>query len=303
VKNVNFEIQGGKTLALVGESGSGKSMTALTIMGLIQSWNSYSNPQIEGEIEFTTKYGGTVRLDKLTEKEFDKIRGKDLTMIFQEPLSALNPVVTVGKQIAEVIMTHEKMRSADVSQRVIELLEAVGIPDPANRYYYFPHQFSGGQLQRIIIAMAIACDTSCLIADEPTTALDVTIQAQILELLKNLQRERKMGILLITHDFGVVSEFADYVAVMYEGQIVEYAAVKQVFTNPHHPYTRLLISSIPTLETTPGIRLPSKKDFMSEKGKPPGFRIFDPARKSVGAFEQVAVGHYVSAAFMREVYA
>ncbi|MCL1853423.1 MAG: ABC transporter ATP-binding protein [Peptococcaceae bacterium] len=303
VEQVNFEIQRGETLALVGESGSGKSMTALSIMGLLQSWNSYLHPLIEGEVEFTPKHGKTIRLDKLTEKEFDRIRGKDLTMIFQEPLSVLNPVVSVGKQIAEVILAHEKIRPADVICRVIDLMESVGIPDPAGRYNAFPHQFSGGQLQRITIAMAIACDTSCLIADEPTTALDVTIQAQILDLLKKLQQDRKMGILLITHDFGVVSEFADNVAVMYAGHIVEYAAAHQIFSSPRHPYTRLLISSIPTLETIPGKRLPTKDDFLSARGSAAGSRIFDPQHKLAATFDQVAAGHYVSTAFMREACA
>ena len=195
-------------------------------------------------------------------KEYDKIRGNDLSIIFQEPLTALNPVVSVGKQIVEVILAHEKMSYEKAAARAVELLNQVEIPDAANRFDSFPHQFSGGQLQRIMIAMAIACNPTCLIADEPTTALDVTIQKQILSLLKKLQKENNMSILIITHDLAVVSEFADKVAVMYDGTIMEYGMVDKIFRTPEHPYTKLLLSSIPTLDTVPGSRLLTKEDYV-----------------------------------------
>ena len=262
VKNVNFEIGKGETFALVGESGSGKSMTALSIMGLLQSWNSYLDTEITGNVEFAGKNGRYYNLTSMKDKEYDKIRGNDLSIIFQEPLTALNPVVSVGKQIVEVILAHEKMSYEKAAARAVELLNQVEIPDAANRFDSFPHQFSGGQLQRIMIAMAIACNPTCLIADEPTTALDVTIQKQILSLLKKLQKENNMSILIITHDLAVVSEFADKVAVMYDGTIMEYGMVDKIFRTPEHPYTKLLLSSIPTLDTVPGSRLLTKEDYV-----------------------------------------
>lgn len=262
VKNVNFDIKRGETFALVGESGSGKSMTALCVMGLLQSWNSYLKPEITGSIDFTGKDGKHYELTDLKDKEYDKIRGNDISIIFQEPLTALNPVVAIGEQIVEVIQAHEKMSREKAVERAIELLAQVEIPEPENRFYSFPHQFSGGQLQRIMIAMAIACNPTCLIADEPTTALDVTIQKQILKLLKNLQKEYGMSIFIITHDLAVVSEFADKVAVMYAGNIVEFGAVDKIFKKPEHPYTELLLKSILTLDTVPGTRLFTKEDLL-----------------------------------------
>lgn len=260
VKNVNFEIKRGETFALVGESGSGKSMTALGVMGLLRSWNSYLDTEITGSIDFAGKDGKHYELTQLDEKGYDKLRGNDISMIFQEPLTALNPVVAVGKQIMEVILAHEKMSREQAKERAIELLEQVEIPSAEERFHYFPHQFSGGQLQRIMIAMAIACNPTCLIADEPTTALDVTIQKQILKLLKKLQKENNMSIFIITHDLAVVSEFADKVAVMYAGNIVEFGTVEQIFRHPEHPYTELLMKSIPTLDTIPGTRLLTKDE-------------------------------------------
>lgn len=301
VEKISFEIQRGETLALVGESGSGKSMTALSIMGLLQSWNSYLKPKIGGEIAFTAKDGTNYRLNELSDKQYDRLRGNDLSMIFQEPLTALNPVVPIGKQLCEVILAHRKMKKAEAMDRALALLKEVNIPDAENRLSSFPHQFSGGQLQRIMIAMAIAGDTACLIADEPTTALDVTVQDQILNLLERLQREKQMAMLLITHDLGVVSQFANRVAVMYAGRIVEHGRVDQIFQNPVHPYTKLLIESIPTLETVPGERLLTKKDFLSELGKSRGELIFCPENGSYSPMEAVEEGHYVSAAFTREV--
>lgn len=252
VKDVSFEIKRGETYALVGESGSGKSMTALCIMGLLQSWNSYRNPVISGNIELRTKDGRLHELTRLRDQEYDRIRGNDLGIIFQEPLTALNPVTSVGRQIAEVILAHEKLSEKRAEEKALGLLKQVEIPNAEKRFHAFPHQFSGGQLQRIVIAMAIACNPTCLIADEPTTALDVTVQKQILTLLKKLQIEYGMAILMITHDLAVVSEFADKVAVMYSGQIVETGTVRQIFQKPAQPYTRMLISSIPTLDIIPG---------------------------------------------------
>ncbi len=287
VQNVNFEIHKGETMALVGESGSGKSLTALSIMGLLQSWNSYLNPVIDGSIEFTGKDGQHYNIHQMSDKEFNKIRGKDLSIIFQEPLTSLNPVVSIGSQICEVILTHAKVTKKQAKAKVISLLQKVGIPDAENRLSAFPHQFSGGQLQRIMIAMAIACNPACLIADEPTTALDVTIQDQILNLLVDLQREQDLAILLISHDLGIVSQFADKVAVMYAGKIVEYGEVNQIFTQPIHPYTQMLIQSIPTLDMVPGERLMTKKDFVSEKGKRRGELIFDPTNRDDYPFQQI----------------
>lgn len=301
VERVTFDIHMGESLALVGESGSGKSMTALSIMGLLQSWNSQLKPEIEGSIDFTAKDGRTYALTSMNDKEYDQIRGNDLSIIFQEPLYALNPVISIGRQVIEVILAHEKISKSDASRRAVSLLEKVGIPDAASRMNAFPHQFSGGQLQRIMIAMAIACDTTCLIADEPTTALDVTIQKQILNLLKELQHERQMSILLISHDLGVVSQFADKVAVMYAGNILEYGYVKQIFENPIHPYTRLLLKSIPTLDTDPTVRLLTKKDFLSDHDKNPGELVFDPKNRGSFQMNVIEEGHYASEAFIREV--
>lgn len=301
VEKVNFEIYKGETLALVGESGSGKSLTALAIMGLLQSWNSYLKPIIEGQIEFTGKGRKKYQLHQLNDKQYDLIRGNDLSMIFQEPLTSLNPVVSIGSQLCEVILTHKKVTKQEALTQAISLLKKVDIPDAENRLNSFPHQFSGGQLQRIIIAMAIACQPRCLIADEPTTALDVTIQDQILKLLRDLQQEQELAILLITHDLGVVSQFADKVAVMYSGNIVEFGNVEQIFSKPVHPYTKMLIQSIPTLETIPGERLQTKQDFLSEKGKRRGELIFDPHNRSDTSFRQIQIGHHVSNAFTKEI--
>ena len=260
VKKVDFEIKSGETFALVGESGSGKSMTALCVMGLLQSWNSYLKTEISGSIDFVDKDGKHHELTELSDREYDRLRGNDISIIFQEPLTALNPVVSVGKQIMEVILSHERVSGEEAAERAVALLEQVEIPNAKERFYSFPHQFSGGQLQRIMIAMAIACKPRCLIADEPTTALDVTIQKQILKLLKKLQKENNMSIFIITHDLAVVSEFADKVAVMYAGNIVEFGSVDKIFANPEHPYTQMLLKSIPTLDTVPGTRLYTKED-------------------------------------------
>jgi oligopeptide/dipeptide ABC transporter ATP-binding protein len=242
VDGVSFEVHAGRTLAVVGESGSGKSVTALSILRLV--------PQPPGRI-----VGGSVRfrgreLLSASPREMRAIRGKEISMIFQEPMTSLNPVFTCGEQIIETLVLHERIARAAARQRAIQMLELVGIPSPAQRVDEYPHQMSGGMRQRVMIAMALACHPSVLIADEPTTALDVTIQAQILELLKRLQSELGMAVILITHDLGVVAETADHVAVMYAGRVVEYCDVRSAFRRPLHPYTAGLQASLPKLGAT-----------------------------------------------------
>jgi len=239
VSQVNFTINKGETLALVGESGCGKSVTSLSIMRLI----SNSVGKIDGKIIFKDK-----DFIQLTEKEMRSIRGKDVSMIFQEPMTSLNPVHRIGKQISEVLKLHTDASGDELKRQTVDILKKVGIPRPEKIVSEYPHQLSGGMRQRIIIAMAMACNPSLLIADEPTTALDVTIQAQILDLMNDLKTNYDTAILLITHDLGVVAEMADRVMVMYYGQIVEEAHVKTIFKNPQHPYTIGLLNSIPSLE-------------------------------------------------------
>ncbi len=241
VRGVTFELEKGETLAIVGESGSGKSVTSKALMGLIP------NPPGKisgGEILFE----GT-DLTKLSEKEMQKVRGKDIAMIFQDPMTSLNPTMTVGAQVMEGLIKHQKMDKADARQRAIELLDLVGIPFPENRVKQYPHQFSGGMRQRVVIAIALACNPKLLIADEPTTALDVTIQAQIIELMKEIQQKMESSIIFITHDLGVVANVADRVAVMYAGKIVEIGTVDDIFYNPQHPYTWGLLASMPSLDS------------------------------------------------------
>ncbi len=245
VNGVNFDVYKGKTVGIVGESGSGKSVTALAIMGLIP------NPPgrvANGQILFNGK-----SLLNLEPGDMRKIRGNKIAMIFQEPMTSLNPVFTIGNQIEEVLELHQAhLSSKERNLKAIEMLRLVGIPSPEKRVQEYPHQLSGGMRQRVMIAIALSCEPDVLIADEPTTALDVTIQAQILELMKKLQKELGMGIILITHDLGVVAETCDDVAVMYCGQIVESADVKTLFRHPRHPYTKGLIDSIPSFDSTTG---------------------------------------------------
>ena len=240
IRGVNLKLQKGETLALVGESGSGKSVTAKSVMKLL------SNNAVvkEGAIIFK----GENILEK-SERDMQSIRGKKIAMIFQDPMTSLDPTMKIGKQITEVIIKHEKASKEEADKRAEELLELVGIPNAKERMKQYPHQFSGGQRQRIVIAIALACNPDVLIADEPTTALDVTIQAQILELLKELQQQFQMAIIFITHDLGVVANVADRVAVMYAGKVVEVGTVDEVFYNPQHPYTWGLLRSMPTLHT------------------------------------------------------
>lgn len=240
VDGVSFTINEGETVGIVGESGSGKSVTALSIMRLLP--HRISNI-VDGKIFFKGK-----DLVNLREKDMRKIRGNDIAMIFQEPMTSLNPSYTIGSQIGEVMRLHMKLSKKEAEKRCIELLEKVGIPRAEKIVNDYPHQLSGGMRQRVMIAMAIACDPKLIIADEPTTALDVTIQAQILELIQQMKQEKNMSILIITHDLGVVSEVCDRVIVMYAGRIVEEANVRTLFESPSHPYTIGLIESMPSLE-------------------------------------------------------
>lgn len=261
VDGVTYSIKPGETLGVVGESGSGKSVTALSILQLL--------PMPPGKFE-----GGRImfrgeNLLEASEERMREIRGNDIAMIFQEPMTALNPVFTVGNQIGETVMLHQGLDAEAARARSIDMLRRVGIPAPETRVDEYPHQLSGGMRQRVMIAMAMACDPALLIADEPTTALDVTIQAQILDLIKELQAEQGMSVLLITHDLGVVAETAHHVAVMYAGRVVEYASAEELFNHPRHPYTIGLLRSLPDLAvagerlvTIPGM-VPSATRFPS----------------------------------------
>lgn len=291
VRGVGFDLHKGETLAIVGESGSGKSVTAKAVMGLLAG-NSIHD-------------GGTIMFEgqdimMLNEREIHKIRGSKISMIFQDPMSSLNPISRVGRQITETLILKLKMPKSKAKKRAIELMSEVGIPDPEKRYYQYPFQFSGGMRQRIVIAIALANDAKVLICDEPTTALDVTIQAQILELINRIKKERGLSIIFITHDLGVVANIADRVAVMYAGKIVEYGTVDEIFYNSKHPYTWALLASMPTAETKedrldaiPGtppnlietLDNPLKGDLFAERNKyamkidleeePPFFKVSD----------------------------
>ena len=240
VDGVSFSIRKGKTLGIVGESGCGKSVTSMSILRLIPA---HSGKIASGEILF-----GGKELTKLSEKEIRHIRGNEIAMIFQDSMTGLNPVMTIGKQLVETITAHNKMDKKDAWARAEEMLKKVGIPSPAQRLKEYPHQLSGGMRQRVMIAMALSCNASLFIADEPTTALDVTIQAQILELMRELKEKENKSIMLITHDMGVVAEMADDVMVMYAGKEMEYGDVRSIFKNPLHPYTQGLLKSIPRLD-------------------------------------------------------
>lgn len=252
VNGVNLQIPGGKTIALVGESGCGKSVTAFSILRLVSSPGEI----VSGKIVLHGNNGDVVLTDLAEDgAAIRQIRGKEIAMIFQEPMTSLSPVHTVGSQIMEAVRLHTQMKKSEAKARAISMMEHVGIPGAADRFDQYPYEMSGGLRQRAVIAMALSCQPSLLIADEPTTALDVTIQAQILQLMRDLQGELQMSILLITHDLGVVAEMADEVAVMYMGRIVEQADVVRLFDDPQHPYTQALLQSVPGRETQHGTRL------------------------------------------------
>jgi oligopeptide transport system ATP-binding protein len=239
LRGVNFHLNEGETLAIVGESGSGKSVTAKTIMKLLPKQNSFIN---HGEVIFNGK-----NILKNNEREMRRIRGSEISMVFQDPMTSLNPTMTIGKQLMEGLREHQSLTKKEATKKAIELLDMVGIPNPEERVKEYPHQFSGGMRQRVVVAIAIACNPKILIADEPTTALDVTIQAQILDLMKNLQVKLNTSIIIITHDLGVVANMAQRVAVMYAGEIIEIGTVDEIFYEPKHPYTWGLLGSMPKL--------------------------------------------------------
>ncbi|MCC5958488.1 MAG: ABC transporter ATP-binding protein [Rhodobacteraceae bacterium] len=255
VNSVSFNLQAGELLGVVGESGSGKSVTMMSLIGLL--------PTPPAEVQAGSVMFGGQDLLKLSQRSLQNLRGRDIGFVFQDPMTSLNPVFTVGFQIMEPLRRHMGMNKSEAQARAIELLDLVGIPDARRRLKDFPHQFSGGMRQRVMIAIALACDPKVLIADEPTTALDVTIQAQILELVKELRQKLGMAIIWITHDLGVIAGIADRVMVMYGGQVVEYGPVREVFANPAHPYTRALMTTVPSVR---GARAPKLNVI---EGQPP----------------------------------
>ena len=271
VEGVSFAVDPGRTLGIVGESGSGKSVTAYSIMGL----TAYPGRLVGGTVWFNGH-----QIDKMTEKEFRKIRGNEVSIIFQDPMTSLNPVYTIGNQIVEVILLHTKKTKQEAWARAKELLELVGINEPDRRLKQYPHELSGGMRQRVMIAIALACEPKLLIADEPTTALDVTIQAQILELMNDLRHKLGMSIIMITHDLGVVAQMCEKIAVMYAGHIVEYGTTDEIFYNPQHEYTKGLINSIPKLNAEEKERLVPIEGQPVDLLNPPAGCPFAPRCKS-----------------------
>lgn len=245
VNGVDLDVGRGETVALVGESGCGKSLTALSIMGLLGHGSHMPDAFVAGDMRLDAGRSEPENLVGLSRARYDELRGPVLSMVFQEPMSALNPLLTVGEQVAETLVRHQGMKRSEARTRALALLEDVGIPDAAGRLKSYPFQLSGGQRQRVMIAAAMACDPALLIADEPTTALDVTIQSQIVYLLKRIKAERGTSILFITHNLGLVAQLADRVAVMYRGVVVESGTVEQLFREPRHPYTRMLLRALP----------------------------------------------------------
>jgi oligopeptide/dipeptide ABC transporter ATP-binding protein len=275
ITDVSFDLHAGRTLCIVGESGSGKSVTAMSLMRLLPTDNTRL---AAGSIVF-----GGRDLTTLPERELRRVRGRDISIVFQDPMSALNPVLSIGRQIAEPLRLHLGHSPKQARERSIELLSLVGMPSPEEALSRYPHQLSGGQRQRVAIAMALACDPKILIADEPTTALDVTTQAQILQLLRDLRERLGMAVIFITHDLGVVAEFADDVLVMYCGRVVENAGVAEIFSAPRHPYTQGLLASIPPFADEPGERLSAIVGSVpSPFAMPPGC-AFEPRCPQAGA--------------------
>jgi oligopeptide/dipeptide ABC transporter ATP-binding protein len=291
VDGVSWTVHKGETVALVGESGCGKSVSALSVMRLV---SAPAGRIVAGEIVFKGR-----NLLSLSEEEMRKVRGREIGMIFQEPMTSLNPVLSVGRQLTEPLEIHLGMTRSQAQARAVELLSLVGIPDGARRLRQFPHQFSGGMRQRIMIAMALACDPALILADEPTTALDVTIQAQILELMKSVSRRLGVAILMITHNLGVVARYADRVNVMYAGKIVERATARELYGNPRHPYTLGLLRSVPRLDE------PRRSRLQPIPGQPPDlshlpdgcsfaprcFYVVDRCREQVPPLDEVSPNH------------
>ena len=271
LNGVSFAMNQGDVLGIVGESGSGKSVTAYSIMGL----TAYPGKLVGGKIWFNGH-----QIDQMSEKEFRKIRGNEVSIIFQDPMTSLNPVYTIGNQIVEVILLHTKKSKKEAWERAKELLELVGINEPERRLKQYPHELSGGMRQRVMIAIALACEPKLLIADEPTTALDVTIQAQILELMQDLRKILGMSIIMITHDLGVVASMCEKIAVMYAGHIVEYGTTDEIFYNPQHEYTKGLINSIPKLNAAEKERLVPIEGTPVDLLNPPAGCPFAPRCKS-----------------------
>lgn len=302
IENVNLSLYSNEVLAIVGESGCGKSTLATTIMGL----HDFNYTKVSGEVIFDDK-----NLLTLDQDDYNKIRGGKIGMIFQDPLSALNPLQRIGEQIEEALTYHTKFSKEEKKARVLELLEKVGIENPSRVYRQFPHQLSGGMRQRVMIAMALSCKPKMIIADEPTTALDVTIQAQILDLLTDLQNEIKAGIILITHDLGVVAQMADRVAVMYAGQVVELADSTELFNNPLHPYTKSLLNSIPQIDVE------DEKDLHVIQGMVPSLKnlprqgcrfapriphIAESSHEEDPQMHEVSPGHFVRCTCYKDFY-
>lgn len=298
VDHVSFHVDEGEVVCIVGESGCGKSVTNLSVMGLLARGGQV--------IEGTALFDGR-DLFSLTEKELDAIRGNQLTMIFQDPLTSLNPVFTVGSQIMESLRVHKGMSKAEAKQEAISLLARVGMPDPEKTLKKYPHMLSGGMRQRVMIAMALCCHPKLLIADEPTTALDVTIQAQIMQLLKELQQENHMAMILITHDIGLVAHMADRVLVMYAGQVIEEAPVKEIFHHPKHPYTKALMDTVPTIRDSAERELKAIPGIVPESyDQIPGCRFaercafYQPECDTVQELSDFGNGHYARCVLSRE---
>ncbi len=296
VDGVSFELYPNEVLGIVGETGSGKSVTVKSIMRLIKPPGKI----VSGEILYRKKDGEVIDILKISEKELYRIRGSEISMVFQDPMTSLNPLFTVGDQLVETIMIHQNLDKKHAKIKAIEMLELVGIPEPEKRFNSYPFEFSGGMRQRVVIAIALSCNPSILIADEPTTALDVTIQAQILDLFRQLQKEFKTALIFITHDLGVIASMADRIMVMYGGKQMELGSAEDIFYRPHHPYTHMLLKSIPRvdkkvdkLEPIPGqpprmVNIPPVCPFL-----PRCPRRIDKCKESLPEFVEVEPGHFV----------